>query len=379
MNILIIASDIGKTAPGIVYETLLSALAEENNISLICPSVSSDFNISKLDNVFEIEEPFHHIGWEKLLIKLLGRNIIDDLYVTSNIARFDFNFVKEIDFIISFASFHHYVSTLLGYKLSRKFQKKWIIYSVDAIPAPIGWLNDSAYYLNCKRFFEKYISRSDAFMSSNPEMLKYQLSGITHESIVTGVLYTPIRENVQVEHGSVKSINFLYTGGIYGPRKKESVLDGFRLFLQDHPDATFTFVGNHTPINFKGYEDLIEDKKIILAEFTNNLHPYYENATVLIDINAYFENDVFLSSKIINYLPVNRPIVTVTGSNSPTRNLFTKDPSIIHAFHNAKDVYRAMIEACHGKFDMKERGYYVELLSLKNQINNINKVLDQLQ
>lgn len=379
MKILVIASDIGATAPGIVYETLLSSLVDRYEVYLVSLITPNNVEGPIFRNLIQSKRPpFIHYGIEKESIKLFGRNILDDIYMCHNLLTTDYSIIKEIDLIVSFASFHHYIPTILGSKLSKKYNKKWLIYSVDAIPAPFGWIDDLKYYKRCSSFIGKYISRADAFLSSNPQMLEYQIGKLIKKPKVTGVLYTPIRRIISVEKRNTDHVNLLYTGGIYGPRKKESVLDGFRLFLKKQPDATFTFVGAFSPENFRGYEDLLESGNIILAGYTTNLQPYYENATILIDINAYFENDVFLSSKIVNYLPIERPIISVTGANSPSRNLFTDDPTIVHCSHNAQEIYEAIITALTLDIDYSKREMYVEMLSIDTQIKVFEKNVNSL-
>ena len=89
---------------------------------------------------------------------------------------------------------------------------------------------------------------------------------------------------------------FLYTGGIYGPRKKEMLIEGFRLLLRELPAAKLVFVGSGDSSFFREAQDLIDSESLVLHPFILDLYPFYKEATALIDINAYFDNDVFLSS-----------------------------------------------------------------------------------
>lgn len=381
MRILTIASDIGVTAPGIVYESFISSLLERHTVSLISSCLSEKICISKIHKFIRIlNEPLVHYKLEKIFFKSIGRNILVDSYVYYIFFKNDYSFVKNIDLIITFASCNHYISTQLGYILSKKYNKKWLVYSVDAIPAPVEWIKgDLQYYYHWKKYISFYFSQADAFLSANPKMLEYEISLFNNNAQITGVLYTPIKKIYTIKKGQHQQVvNLLYTGSIYGPRKKEALLDGFRLFLKRQPDATLTFVGLFRPDNFHGYEDLIESRNIVLVEFTNDLQPYYDNATILIDINTYFENDVFLSSKIINYLPIERPIISITGANSPSRNLFIDDSSIIHCEHNSKEVYEAINKALASEFDYSNRKKYIDMMSIDSQIRTLYDIIKKL-
>ena len=105
-------------------------------------------------------------------------------------------------------------------------------------------------------------------------------------------------------------------------------------------------------------------------DYVTDLAIYYSNATVLIDINAYFDNDVFLSSKIINYLSIYKPIISLTGHNSPSRNVFTEDDSIIHSLHNVDDIYDAMLTAINTNVVLERRNRYIKLFSKEYIVRN---------
>ena len=161
--------------------------------------------------------------------------------------------------------------------------------------------------------------------------------------------------------------------------KLESLLDGFRLLIAEYPEARLIFVGINRPELFDPYKDLIKTGNLEIYGHTRDLNAFYMKASVLIDINAYFENDVFLSSKIVNYLVIRKPIVSITGLNSPSRNIFTKDPSIIHCEHDARAVYRALKRSLEEKYtDWSQRDKYVRMFSVKNVVRDFVEKMKML-
>lgn len=370
MKCLIIANNVGVSAPGIVNETLIRELSEYADISLISLQSRIGMNL-KVTSLQTVPKKFNHWRIERIMFSLFGRNLFDDLWLLLQRKLLNYQIVEKYDFIISFISNHNYESLLLGELISKKYKKKWIVYSVDAIPAPLGWETDSRFYRNTKTFINKHLSRCDAFFSSNNQMLDYQLSSLNLSNIVTGVLFNPIRSEYKerIEFTNDKTI-FLYTGSIYGPRKIETLLAGFRLYLQKEPTACLIFVGTSFSKYYDECKELIKSGNIEVHGFTQDLSSFYNAANVLIDVNAYFENDVFLSSKIINYLSIKKPIISITGINSPSRNIFCDDPSIIHCQHNAIEIYNALINANKIKsVDWTHRNKYVQLFTAKNIIN----------
>lgn len=380
MKCLIIASDIGISAPGIVYETIVKELTKYMDVSLIALQYreGAKLPVSVLPHA---ERGFEHYKVERYFFSFFGRNLLDDFWLCRQKFQINSENIKQQDFIISFASFHHYKGILLGHYLSKKYNKKWVIYSVDAIPAPIGWVKNDRFYRNTRRFITNYISQCDAFFSSNQQMLDYQIGHIKDFKGKSGVLYTPIRTDnaiADLEYVQGNQPVFLYTGGIYGPRKVDALIEGFRLFLKEHSLAKLVFVGLNSNNAFEKYQNLINNKSVQVYGFSNNLLQYYQEASVMIDINAYFDNDVFLSSKIVNYLPLRKPIISITGLNSPSRNIFVDDPTIIHCKHDASDIYDAMSKAIQfsKNEDWEPRQKYINLFSVEHVIDDLLSFLN---
>ena len=372
---LIITSDIGYSAPGIVYKTLISQLAIEYDLTLISLDGKVDISVNRMPVV---SPGIVHNRLEEIFFTILGFNLLDHIWLKRQIKIMDENVVENQDLILSFASFHNYRSILLGNCLATRYKKKWIIYSVDAIPAPLGWVSNIIYYNRLRSYISKYISRADAFFSSNQQMLDYQLKGIGNVNKIIGIIYTPISNLNQVMLPScTDEFILLYTGGLYGPRKKEAFLDGFRLLLNDYPNAKIFFVGKYKYNFFKAYSDLINSGNIVIHSYTNNLNEFYEKATVLIDINAYFDNDVFLSSKIVNYLAIKKPILSITGENSPSRNIFKNDPTIFHSKHDKVEICNKLKEIFSKEFkDWEFRDEYIHEFKVDKVVSDFIKKIN---
>lgn len=373
-NCIIIANDIGFSAPGIVFETIILELSKLFALKVICPKIRDCSIFPEIE--FLPCSPIARKRYRMTVLNfmLFGRDFQDAIWANQQMKKVQSDALVGADVVISLVSNEHYNSLILGNKLSLKYNKKWFIYSVDAIPAPIRWTNNRCYYNRTVTFFNKYLKQCDAFFSSNSQMLDYQLNNISGFNGYKGVIYTPIRSNSMASNSNItQGPTILYTGNIYGPRKISAVLDGFRLLLNDYPKAKLIFVGAKR-INgkIKNHLDLVNNGNVVFHNYTSDLTIYYKTATVLLDINAYFDNDVFLSSKIINYLPFNKPIVSITGLGSPGRSIFTDDSSIIHSTHDPKDIYAAFHKAISLKEVIKEeRAKYIKMFEVQNCIKDL--------
>ncbi|MBR5856506.1 MAG: glycosyltransferase [Bacteroidales bacterium] len=369
MNLLCITNQIGQSAPGIVFESVLKELAKEHNVYVISPNVKSD--IDEMDSVTMLPTVnLPRVNWriENLSSLFFGLSAVDYIGAKKHIRTFGSSKYPKFDCVLSLVSQQKCYGLVLGKWLSGKLKAKWAVYSVDAIPAPYPWTKSSLMRRNMGRVFNSYASSCDVFMSANPQMLKYQLGIMEDFKGKPMVLFTPTQplQQVAVEPLSASEPLFLYTGKIYGLRRIDALMDAFRMLLKDIPAAKMVFVGANTPHHFDGYKDLMESHSIELFGNVANLSPFYSKATVLVDINADIPNDIFLSSKIANYLIVKRPVISISGANSPSENLFTEDETIIHSSHNSENIYNAMKKALAIEDVNESRDKYIEMFSVSS-------------
>lgn len=383
MKILILAENIGGTAPGIVFEKLIYGLAKHHEIDVITqlydPNILQVINNIKLSKVNNI-----HVNprIKKILISFLGIDPID-LYWSYKVNKYIkiYN-ICSYDLIFSFVSSGHYAALIAGVNSSIIIGCKHISYLVDAIPAPIGWLKNGFYYRGIKSMMRRYLARLDAMFSSNQYMLKYQLDMFNlKKNMITGVINNPNMGSFSKYSNTENEANvFVYTGGIYGPRKPAFVIDAFIKLLSIYPESKLIFVGTVLPRDvFYSIND--QDKsKIEIHPFTSDLSYYYSIATALIDIDCILEDDVFISSKIVNYININRIIISETGINSPSRNIFKGIDSILQCNHDSDEIYEAMKKSIELKntISYDDRKKVQKHFGLEEVVKNLNIELEKI-
>lgn len=365
MNILLICSDLGKTAPGKVYQTIVNEFSKKDNITVIAETFNCD---STLFNQVEVNYKLNNRRIIKLLISIFGFNIFDYLWALKCYKKVK---NKQYDLIISCLSYHHYNALVCGNYISNKINVKHICYSVDAVPAPEGWGEPLYYVRGVKRFINKNLSKVDEFYSSNPKMLAYQKELFNSKSIKTGVIYTPVDSNKIINEAVDKnddSIILLYTGSFYGARNPKYLFDAFRKLLNVYPHAILRFIGTKFSSGFlENYQDVI--KNIEILPYQTDLNKFYNEATILIDVDAELKDDVFLSSKITNYIFVNKPILAQTSINSPSYQLFKNLNSIFIVDHDTNNIYNYLIKIIENKnIDYNERIPLKELFIFQKNI-----------
>lgn len=376
MKILIIASHVGRTAPGIVFERLIKGLSVHYDIDLITSNYSPGIDLSGVNKKTVIPLKYNHPRIQKMFVRLFNMNFIDKVWAK----RAKKKCHARYDLIFSFASSYNLYSLLAGVKISTTYKTRHYTYFVDAVPAPNGWIPEDGYFKGLKKIIKKYLSQVDGFFAANPKMLEYQLTTFNHKKdLKTGVIYNP-GNNSYTEFSQIgsKGINsFLYTGGIYGLRTPVQVIGAFRQILKEYPNSRLVFVGSHLSETYLKDCTKTEREKILIHPYTSNLTEYYKEAIALFDIDANIDNDIFLSSKITNYIFINRIIISVTGNNSPSREIFCNIPSILQPHHDVQEIVCAMKEAINRYKDIEfaDRLEVQKLFSLENVVDAVKNYI----
>lgn len=344
MKTLVLTTSFGDNAPGKVYSALVKKLRENKASEIDVITTATNLESDNSIQLFKREKIHPRI--RKLSVGCLGKDIFDYKLSKRILKKIDLN---QYDRVISMISLHNFLPLYLGHQIKRNSSKiEWIVYSVDAIPPPKGWGTTENYRKGLIKMMNKFLYIADSLYFSNEVMLNYQLNLLDYKfEKRTGYYYTlpQTLEFVTYEKEENTLFNFLYTGGIYEARKPDELIKAFYDFTKIHSSSKFYFVGtNPKTINLDKYDDAFK-AKVIFVGYTNDLKSYYKIANVLIDIDAAFDNDVFVSSKFFNYLMVDRSILCITGNNSPTSLIVKKHkiPDVFVAPHESDSILKAML------------------------------------
>jgi len=339
--------DLANLAAGIVFRRMIAAMKDYADCEIICPNIED--SISDTFHCIPCP-PYKRLPYriEKRLQDCQGYRISESYWAGSTYRKVKSTVSRGgYTAIVSFVSAANFAPLYLGRKLAKKARLPWIVYSVDAIPAPLAWQPNEKLRNKLYRRLDKFVSQAQALFSANPMMMQYEQKTFAHFKGYSGVVLTPCDEavtyNPDAAHHS--TVTFLYAGSLYGPRNIDALLAGFEQYHKKHPEARLVFVGNRYSTDFTGFEQLLNSGAIECHDFRAEMAAFYEQADVLIDLNADIENDVFLSSKVCNYLSYNKSILTISEDGSPVRTLFSGVESIVHSHHHAEEIFLAMEKA----------------------------------
>jgi glycosyltransferase involved in cell wall biosynthesis len=348
MKILFLASSIGVTAGGIVYERILKGLGNQGaKIIVVCvkssPSLSLEAEINEVRANFILPYRLSQIGliifkadiqyfhWINKAFKVCKKIIMQN----------------KPDIIFSIVTGGVYFPMTLGHKLSLKFNIPLAVHSLDPLPSPAAWKENILIRKSVIPMIKPVINHSSFFSMTNDRMLKYELSllGLPFKSKYHIILNPIIKHNSVYPVPPGKNV-FLFLGNFYGVRKPDPLIYGFIKLLKKVPDANLLIAGSN-PIRIDNFDIKESEKgKIKLIPYSKYPDDLMKESDILIDMDADIPDDVFISSKLMNYLNSNRVIVSITRKDSPTDELLQKfTNSVITTNHDPENIALALYRA----------------------------------
>jgi glycosyltransferase involved in cell wall biosynthesis len=289
----------GEWSFNVICNTLKSGIDKTNIIEC---NKESDYN-SKLTKLALIlfNKDLGSISFEREAIKK-GNSIIKD---------------GAPDVIISFVTGGSFQPLSIGAQLAKRFDIPYMIHTVDPLPSVPGWGEKPIYRRAVIRTIRPFFDQA-AFLSANNEaILNYQVDLMKFKG-QSFWLPTVIERKTSSKATNQTSV-FLYAGSFYGKRNPKMLITGFKEFLKSQPNAALWIYGNNT-IDLNEYELAQSEKdQILIRGFTTDIDAIINEATVLIDIDADVENDVFISGKLVHYLNTAKVVMAITPLNSPAR------------------------------------------------------------
>lgn len=375
LKILLVTEHVGRTAPGRVFETIIESLTDISDVTLITSHYDySNTNISIKAKIIKVNEPIFidkriMIKIDKIFLRLFSISL-KDLILRNRVYRV-LRRHKSLDYqiILGLCSAHCLSPVSLINRIKQTSGRKGV-YLVDACPNP-DWWNPGKESKGISNYLKHFTKNMDFFISSNPLMLEYQKKYINPNVKDYDIIYPIVgKDKIILPKKSLSDpIIFLYTGGIYGIRTAENIFLAFEIFHKEFPTSKLVFVGTSKLI--LNYCPPSITNAVEIYEFTNKLTEFYTKSSVLLDIDANVETDIFLSSKITNYLLANRPILCETGKNTPSRYLFSGMESVVLCDHDAKSLYEGMKRIINKEFDYSERDKILELFKVDRAIQSI--------
>ena len=350
MNILVIVQEIGDNAAGLVTENLLKGWFNSNNdIRVICKSnANKSFSTDAIVKVNEMIPQRSAIG--KILMILTTKEWSVRRWVKKAMVTYEkvfFEFKPQV--VLAMSSAANFASFDLGYRISKKYHIPLALHAFDPIPSTIGWGENKYYRRAMASCVKPFYNHSTWISSTNQSMLNYQLDTVgIRDNKVTFVIENPSDQTHYNLNETAKNFNFVYLGNLYNKRNPQILINAFSDYCIENPSAHLFFVGkvsSNLTINIP----IDARNNIHFEDWTDSPQKYIEQASVLIDIDADLENDVFISSKLTNYLGINRLILCITPPNSPASQLLATIGNSVLGCNNEELLILKALKDCESK------------------------------
>jgi glycosyltransferase involved in cell wall biosynthesis len=350
MKILIIALKVdNSSAAGIIFKNLAEALLKQKveliilaqNVQIkecndiVCfvreSFLKINIKVSKLLTII-FRRNWEHLVWQKFMFYYHRRNI------------------KKLnpDLVLSFVSGNSPGIISLGEDFSKYLSKPLAIHMVDPIPPPRHYENIEIYRKGLFPGIKSGLKHSAFVSMGNPAMLRHQQkycdfdliskSTIIRDSINRSfTFFGPLENN--------ESFTLLYLGNFGVKRNPENLIKAVCKIAMEDTNIKLLIVGDNSFVLGKLKLTSYCENNILKKSWTNNIDIEMQQANVLVDIDIDEPNDVFSSSKVKQYLFVDRPILAITRKGSPTHVLLSNCTNTVRFCENTvEQIYIALKE-----------------------------------
>ncbi len=216
-------------------------------------------------------------------------------------------------------------SLLAAQVLAERFKCPLLAHLSDPLPSPWASASEPFYKADLKRV-RKILEFAKAVTFITPEAVRWQEEtadiDLSAKSFILNHV-APAPRKISRPSDSLPT-TFLYPGMLYGRRTCESVLRGFQIFLEQHPKASFVFVGPPSTRVLPWAKKLGIAHRVESHPRTQHLDAHLAASSVLVVIDAQEDRPVFLPLKLIDCCMLNRPILLVSPEGSPSWKLAAK-------------------------------------------------------
>lgn len=375
MKILFLSYSFGGSASGKISARIVNELAALGHhvVSIVAEKNSSEFIA---DNVTLIICPniLKKNGW--------GERIRIKVYTMFGLSAYNSHFFwryrafKKSNQIINkwepdwiYARSTPIDPCLIGLKLRKKYGIHLLCHFADPLPSPVNNENqkNGIWY---KFLYQtmKIVKDADLVSYGTQQMLDYIQSLLTFsfkdKSFESPDATIDTDRIIDLPSSNKDKIVLVYLGSIYGNRNPNFLFKAIEKLNQ---------MGYYSEIRI--YSQLPNTSVapwIKYMGYTNDIFNALSDASILVDLDQDDAVPVFISSKLKDYMIVNRPILSITPPNSPSANLL-KDISSVRVVRNTEDqILSAVMELINiREFDYSDRLNCIKTFSPAVIVNKI--------
>ena len=383
MKILLITFYYGITASGVISKRVVDALAEKGHEIVVLTSSSALSTESKskvkffyipslTDSCSLLARFFSRLQSQKFL-SIYHYFWVKRTYNKAN------SVIESLRPDIIYCRTSPIEACYVGEKLGSLYNIPILQHFADPIPAPVEYLPESRRRSVLIKRVKRIIEAANMVSFGNERMLSYVQEQINlpffNKAFVSPDMASGSNIHYEIASSNKERTVLTYFGNIYGGRNPSNLLNALLHLYNKGMKIEMRIYSTVMPSLLNKYPFIIS--KTVTSDIQHALC----EADILVDIDGDDTEPVFISSKLKDYLLVNRPILSITPKNSPSCAILSNIVTARVVVNDQVEIENAIMYFISSMFsdaDYSDRQPIIDYFSPQNVSNEIEKRLKSL-
>lgn len=320
MNVLLISYYYGTTASGVISRRVAESMATNGIIVEIITSSRVDSTNDRIS----IHSIVNHSASNSFINKVITRiQSVKFLYITNfiwrrRVEKYVCTFLNNHKIDVLYCRSSPVDACLVGEMIRKKYNLPILQHFSDPIPPPLEYLPNSRRRSILINRIKEVLNGCNMVSFGNEFMANYVQEQCSISFNDKLFISPDMASGEQIEYYYRKrgqTIVLTYLGNIYGGRNPRFLYEAINELNNK---------GSHIELRiYSEVEKSITDKYTFVKSYpkTKSIIKVLADSDILVDIDGDDKVPVFISSKLKDYLLINRPILSITPLNSPSRIL----------------------------------------------------------
>lgn len=342
MNIIFLAYQIDNSASGIINQRILNEMSHRFEAIYVITSKADHI----IDNNIHYIIDNNNLNRKSLLGKiyyyilkqLTGDSYNFNLFWRKRAYKSMLRVIREnkIDWIYSRTT--PLDSCVVGVKVAKKNSIKLFQHFTDPFPPIKEYLTRRKLYNYYKRITLDVFSYAKVVSFGNIAMKKYMLHELGIQDSNRYIISPDAASQTVINRMLLPNndcITLVYLGSIYSSRNPKPLLGAIEKLNN---------LGVHCQLVIYQNKQESDYPFVHFVNRTSNIIKAMSGADILVDIDGDDSIPLFISSKLKDYLTIDRPILSISPYGSPTREIIKDCRSCKCCSNEQEEIYKAIYE-----------------------------------
>lgn len=371
MRIIVISFHYGEQASGVITERVVKALIDAGHPVKV---ITSSMHYKKDVDVIQVQAPYEDsfvirafrfllrkIGFRDYVFHLLWRR---KAYKVASVITEEWH----PDWIICRST--PFDANAVGFMLKKKYGGgiRLLQHFTDPLPYPEQLVPSQCVRRKLIELAKRIIQSADMVSFGNQAMAKYVMA---QTALNKDFFVSPdaSSSSVQSFYGASETNDIIYFGNINARNSSPLVSALDEINRGKDIDSTIKLHIFSVPPKFNA----IQSPYVVYEGTTKNVANVFKKAKILVDIDI--DNvDIYISSKLKDYLLVNRPILSITSETSASSQILNQYVTVKCVRNNVTDILQGIRESLRSTFDndlYREREELIDYFSPQTVVTNL--------